>query len=76
MSRLYTTLALTGRIGYDEDFATRASLERGVPININEAITAQDDPLLLALLERQRGINEAALVRWYAEHQALDTMAF
>lgn len=71
MTRLYDRITLAGKIEYSESFASRAALERGVPIQLDLPLTidTQNDPLLLALLDRQRQANEAAAVRWYAENQ-------
>lgn len=76
MSRAYTHINLTGRIDFDEDFASRATQGRGVPIDLDEPITAQDDSLLLALLARQRAREEERLLRHYAEAQSMLTFAF
>lgn len=78
MSRLYDRIAVNGRIGFEEDFASRAAMDRGVPISLDLTLTIdqQDDPLLLALLARQRQANEAAAVRWYAENQSMMLGAF
>lgn len=78
MSRLYDRITVSGRIAFTEDFATRASTDRGVPINLDVPLTidTQDDPLLLELLSRQRQANDAALLRWYAEHDAMASFAF
>lgn len=76
MSRAYTRINLTGRIDFDEDFASRATQERGVPIDLDEPITAQDDPLLLALLARQRALEEERLLRRYAKISDMLTFAF
>ena len=73
MSRLYDRIAVSGRIGFSEDFASRAALERGVPIQLDVPLTIdqQNDPLLLALLARQRERNDAEAMRHYAEQQAM-----
>ena len=78
MSRRYDRITLTGKVEFTEDFAPRTVQERGVPIDLDVPLTIeqQDDPLLRALLDRQGKRDEAALVRWYAEHQMLETMAF
>lgn len=73
MSRRYDRISLTGRVELTEDFASRATQEQGVPINIDKALTidTQNDPLLLVLLQEQRALNEARLVRHYAETQGM-----
>lgn len=76
MSRRYDRLVLTGRIEFNEDFASRATQERGVPINLDELIVDQNDPLLLALLARQRQRSDEEAVRWYAEHQSMMLSTF
>lgn len=78
MSRRYDRISLTGRVDLTEDFATRATQEQGVPINIDKALTidTQNDPLLLALLQEQRAVNEARLMRHYAETQSMMLFTF
>lgn len=78
MSRAYTHVALAGRIDFNEDFASRATQERGVLIDINKPLTidTQNDSLLLALLQEQRALDEARLVRHYAETQGMILSTF
>lgn len=76
MSREYRRVTLSGRIEFAEDFATRATLERGVPIDLDEPITEQDDPLLVALLARQRARDEEKMLRYYAETQGMVLYTF
>lgn len=73
MSRLYDRILLSGRIDFREDFASRASTEQGVPINLDIPLTIdqQDDALLRELLRRVREASDADAMRWYAEHQAM-----
>lgn len=76
MSRRYDRISLTGRIDLTEDFATRATQEQGVLINLDAPITTQDDPLLLALLARQRALDEERLLRHYNETQSMMLFTF
>lgn len=71
MSRRYDRITLAGKIEFTEDFASRAAQERGVPISLDVPLTIDDqqDPLLLALLQRQCKLDEDAVVRWYAQNQ-------
>lgn len=73
MSRRYDRICINGRIELTEDFATRATQEQGVAVVIDKPLTidTQDDPLLLALLREQRAVDEARLVRHYAESQGM-----
>lgn len=73
MSRRYDRISISGRIELTEDFASRATQEQGVAITIDKPLTidTQDDPLLLALLREQRAVDEARLVRHYAESQGM-----
>lgn len=78
MSRRYDRIQVSGRIELTEDFASRATQERGVPIDIDKALTIdmQQDPLLLALLREQRALDEARLLRHYVESQGMLLFAF
>lgn len=78
MSRRYDRIRVNGRIELTEDFATRATQEQGVVIDIDKPLTidTQNDPLLLALLQEQRVLNEARLVRHYAETQGMLLFTF
>ncbi len=73
MSRRYDRISISGRIELTEDFASRATQEQGIAISIDKALDSagQGDPLLLALLQEQRAVNEARLVRHYAETQGM-----
>lgn len=73
MGRRYDRISISGRIELTEDFASRATQEQGVAITIDKPLTidTQDDPLLLALLREQRAVDEARLVRHYAESQGM-----
>ena len=78
MSRRYDRITLAGKIEFTEDFATRATQEQGVPISFDVPLTIDDqqDPLLLALLHRQRKLDEDAAVRWYAQNQGMILSTF
>ncbi|MCC6489128.1 MAG: hypothetical protein IT364_16635 [Candidatus Hydrogenedentes bacterium] len=78
MSRRYDRITLAGKIEFTEDFASRATQERGIPISLDLPLTIDDqqDPLLLALLQRQRKIDEDAAMRWYAQNQSMILSTF
>lgn len=78
MSRRYDRISISGRIELTEDFASRATQEQGVAVAIDKPLTidTQDDPLLLALLREQRAVDEARLVRHYAESQGMLLFTF